>query len=556
VGLFGRKKKSSSGGSNVLRTYEKLINEGFDAIKRGDEDKAIITFRKVLRWISEDMSKITAMSDKDKKELSKMLTDVGEEMVKLKEYDVAIKILEKAKTIDPKNFRAWMDIGKDLLQRNTQIPYALVCLREAAKLRPENVEIHLLLGDAYRIQGQKEKALAAYQKALKVDPENPTVLEKVLRIQPENIEILEKYIAVLEKSGDKEELLKNYNKIVAITGNEAYLERGLQIDPNNKDLLLNKAQLLLKEDNVKEAKNILSGLIKKYPDDPNIKMLYDELMGTEEPAPEEKPNEIGVGDVFGDLSLEESTAPAPDVTEDLFNAPEEPMHTETHVEQEQKTEEEKKPEEKPEEKEAVPEAAPEPAPAEKVETPSEPEQKESKSEPEQKIEEAPAQEKELTPEEKFINAYKEKKLDVASAVLEEMGDSVKNLMNQPLDVLKFIYSHLLMAGNYDLASDFIAKIAELEPSEENKIEQARILIECGKMDEAEVLLNDIVKKNMKNGRALYLKARIQTIKGNDMGARNFLMMATKFNPELKEEAKDDAYFEKYQSEEWFKKIVS
>ena len=54
MGLFGKKKKSASGsgGSNLLRTYEKIINEGYDALKRGDEDKAKLTFRKVLRWLS------------------------------------------------------------------------------------------------------------------------------------------------------------------------------------------------------------------------------------------------------------------------------------------------------------------------------------------------------------------------------------------------------------------------------------------------------------------------------------------------------------------------
>ncbi len=524
MALFGRKKKSSSSGSGVLKGYEKSINEGFEAIEKGDHNKAKLTFRKVLRWISEDMEKINKLPEEEKNSLSDLLTNAGEEMVKLKEYDVAIKLLEKARTINPKNFRAWMTIGKDLLQRNTQIPYALVCLREASRIEPENVEAHLLLGDAYRIQGQKEKALAAYQKALKVDPDNPMVLEKVLKIQPENIEILEKYISVLERSGDTEELLKTYNKIVAITGNETYLERGLQIDPNNRDLLLNKTQLLLKEDKVKEAKNILSGLIKKYPDDPDIKMLYDELMPTEEKeAPPAK--SINVGDVFGDITLGEDTLEVSN-TEDIFAPPAE-------------------------KKEETPEV--EYTPVNEVPETSETEEITPEQAPELREKEEPP---ELSPREKFIKGYNAKKFDEASKALDEMGDGVRNLLSESSDILKFVYSHLLMEGNYELASEFIEKIADEEPTEENRIEFARILIECNKMDDAEKILNEIVKKNMKNGRALYMKARIQSIKGNDMGARNFLMMATKFNPELKEEAKDDAYFEKYQNEEWFKKITS
>ncbi len=519
MALFGRKKKGSSGGSSVLKGYEKSIREGFDYIEKGDKDKAKLTFRKVLRWVSEDIEKINKLPEDEKNKLSDLLTDAGIEMVKLGEYDVAIKLLERAKTINPKNFRAWMTIGKDLLQRNTQIPYALVCLREASRIDPENVEVHLLLGDAYRIQGQTDKALGAYQKALKVDPENPAVLEKVLRIQPENVEILDKYISVLERSGDKEELLKTYNKIVAITGNETYLERGLQIDPNNKDLLLNKAQILIKEDKINEAKEILFGLIKKYPDDPDIKMLYDELMPTEEKE-EKEVKSIEVGDVFGDLNLGEA-APAMD---DMFSEPE--------------VKEEPQPE-------------PEPPKEEKEEIPN-PEDTMEVSDVQ--IEEPPK--KEVTLKERFMDAYSNRKFDEASKLLDEMGEAVRELMGESTEIMKFVLSHLLMVGNYEIASEFMDKIAKVEPTEENKIELARILIESNKMNEAESVLNDIVKKNMKNGRALYLKARIQSVKGNDMGAKNFLRMALKFNPELKEEAKDDAYFEKYQDSDWFKSITS
>ena len=547
VPLFGKKKDKTSG---ILKNYEKVVNEGFDASSRGDTEKAVFNFRKVLRWVTEDIDKVSKLSKGDKKKLSELLTSAGEEMIKLKEFDAAIKLLEKAKTIDQENFRAWMDIGKDLLQRNTQVPYALVCLREAARLKPENVEAHLLLGDAYRIQGQLEKALAAYQKALKVDPENEDALQKVLKIQPENIDILEKYIKVLEQKGDKEELIKAYNRMVTITGDRDYLERGLQFDPENKDLLMNKARLLLKEDKTDEAKEIVRKLKEMYPDDVDISMLYDELnpKEAETPVEEEEPS-VEVGEVFEDISFGE----APEVSfeeEGTMQIEGSEAGEEKLPEPKEEVEElpgEKEIEEKPAVETPVVENAPQKEPATE-ETPIEIDEEEIK----------PA-ERELVipPEEMFLQTYAMGKKEDSAKLLEGMIDEdILKLLNEDVKILKFVYQTLIEQNRKELALKFIDKIIENEGTEENELEKAKLLIELQKMDEAESILNGIVKKNMKNGNALYLKARIQSIKGNDMGARNFLMMATKFNPALKEEAKKDPYLEKYKDKNWFNKITS
>lgn len=577
VPLFGKKKDKSSG---ILKNYEKVINEGFEASQRGDAEKAVFNFRKVLRWVSEDIDKVSKLSDSDKKKLSELLTSAGEEMINLKEFDAAIKLLEKAKTIDPKNFRAWMDIGKDLLQRNTQVPYALVCLREAAKLEPENIEAHLLLGDAYRIQGQLDKALAAYQKALKVDPENEDALQKVLKIQPENIDILEKYIKVLEAKGDKEELIKAYNRMVTITGDRDYLEKGLQFDPENKDLLMNKARILLKEEKVDEAKEIVNKLKEMYPDDADISMLYDELNPKEEEASvEEEVPSVEVGELFEDISLGEAPETSfedegtmqiagseegekenlPEiptiggaVTSGAVGSAMEEKKIETPEIKEQEVPEKEEPIK--EEEEIAPPAEPE----EKIEAPPE-EPKEEKLEEMKMGEEIVPEKKEIIipPEEMFLQDYEIGRFDDSAKLLEGMRDEdIMKLLSENVKILKFVYENLVKQGRRELALKFIDKIIEKEDTEENKLEKSRLLIDMGQMDEAESILNDIVKKNMKNGKALYLKARIQSIKGNDMGARNFLMMATKFNPELKEEAKNDPFLEKYRDKEWFKKITS
>ncbi len=578
VPLFGRKKDKSSG---ILKNYEKVVEEGFEAAKRGDEEKAILTFRKLLRWITEDYNKIVKLSEEERTKLSDLLTDAGEEMIRLKEFDIAIKILEKAKTINPKNFRAWMDIGKDLLQRNRQVPYALVCLREAAKLEPENVDAHLLLGDAYRVQGQLDKALAAYQMALKVDPDNEDALQKVLKIQPENLEVLEKYIKILEIKGNKEDLLKAYNRIVSITGDIEYLERGLQIDPENKGLLMNKAKLLLKNDEVDDAKKIVKMLSEKYPDDPDIQMLYDELMPTHniEEEVKEEIAPVEVSDLFGDISLGET----PDISFEEEgslqiegNESEADEKKRENEEEDQKIEEKELPkvaeetpietakesssvaiEEKNEDfKEENISEVPELAPVEEEKIPYK-EVISSAKEKKDELIEVPEDMITVPPEDMFMELYGLKKLDEAAELLSGMEDEeVMRLIEENVDVLKFVYEQMKKSGRKDVAMKFIEKISEIEPTEDNLVEKADMMIELGKLEDAEKLLNEIVKKNMKNANALYLKSRIMSVKGNDMGARNFLMMAIKFNPALKNRAKEDPHLEKYRDKDWFKKLVS
>ncbi len=593
VALFGRKKeKVKTGGA--IKPYEKVFKDGIQAMKGGDEDKAILSFRKLLRWVTEDVDKITKFSTDDRTRLSDILTKAGEAMIRLKEYDSAIKLLEKAKTINPNNFRAWMDIGRDLIQRNTQIPYALVCLREAAKLKPDNVEVHILLGDAYRTQGQDEKALKEYNEVLRIDPENEESLEKILKIQPDNVEILEKYVKVLEKKGKKDELVKAYNKIAAITGNREYLERGLKIDPENKELLMHKVRLLINDGNIEDARNILEKLLQSYPEDPDIEMLAEELKPEEREVAEVEVKPIEVEEVFGDmgfeeLSLEEENpveSGEPEVTSlaetepstQVSETPEmaevvEKESVEKPVEVEMKEMPVEKPEEikvetveaekiptevemkeiaieKPEETkvEASVEVIPTPAPEEKVETPPQ--------EVPVVAEEVEEKEKTIPPAEKFKREFESGNVENAKQMLGELkDDEILSFLTESENMLRFILEFLVEKNRYDLAIKFADKLAEINKSDENLLRKSRILIELGMVDDAENVLNELLKRNMKNGHALYEKARIMAIKGNEMGARNFLMIATRFTPEVKSKLMEDKYFASYRDKEWFRKLA-
>ena len=461
--LFGRKKRPSSN----IKTYENLLDEAKNAISSGDEDKAQILFRRIHRWINEDAVAVANMNEEEKNRISEILTEAGENMLMIKDYDYAIKMLEKAKTLNDRNVRAWLDIGRNLMERNTRIPYAISCLQEAVKLDPKNIEAYLLLGDGFRLQGQNEKALKAYHNVLEIDPENTAVMERILKIE-EDIDILKRYAEVLEKTGDTENLVGVYNRLATLTGEESYLEKGLQIDPENKELLITKASMLKQNNNYIEAMEIAKMLLDKYPDDPGVQVLYEEIAG-EEGKEEVKP--IGVEELFGDFEIE-------GIGEIEEEAPE--------IQETEKRQTERK-------------------------------------------------EDEVS---QFLTLFKDGKLDMAKKLLSEISKE---------DFEKLLSGEI----NYDLAK-FIVENVELERSR-NLIDD---LIAQNRIGEVEKFLNEILKKDFKNSKALFLKARLMAAKDSEMGARNFLTMSIKFDPKMKDSAKEDSLLKKYASTDWFKKLIS
>ncbi len=463
--LFGGRKKRES---TIVRDYAKTLEDAKALMNSGEDDRAQILLRRINRWVSEDFDRVSALSPNEKKTLSKILTEAGEKMLILKDYEYAIKTLEKAKSLDRNNVRAWLDIGRNLLERNVQIPYAVASLKEAVKLAPNNVEANILLGDALRMEGELKSALEAYFRALEVDPENEDVINKILKIEPDNVEVLKKYAELLKKKGNYNELLKVYNRLYSLTKDEKYLEEGLDIDPGNKDLLITKVRFLIDNNELVEANRIIEQLKEDYPDDPTVQMLYEEISGGEK----EEVKPIAVDELFGDLGIDEAIGD---------------LSTEENKGEEVKEE---------------------------------------------------TKEEEINKVDAFLEAFKDGNLDKAKEILKGLNpNEFMDLANREIsfELAKFMVDNLeIEKGNIIL--------------EEMLSHQA--------YDYAEKILNEILKRNFKDAKALFYKGKLMAAKGNDMGARNFLMMSVKFDSEIKKYIRGDKILKKYENEEWFKKLLS
>ena len=105
--------------------------------------------------------------------------------------------------------------------------------------------------------------------------------------------------------------------------------------------------------------------------------------------------------------------------------------------------------------------------------------------------------------------------------------------------------------SYELAK-FIIENMDIE----HGMKMIDALLAENRVAEVENFLNEILKKNMKDAKAMFLKSKVMAHKDNEMGAKNFLMMSLKFDPSLKEFAKKDATLQKYAEKDWYKNMLS
>ena len=144
------------------------------------------------------------------------------------------------------------NIASQLFANNDNSEDLTASLQKVLELYPNHAPAHHDLGGAYYQNGDKEKALAHYEKAVEIDPDNTTYLKsladfyfsaagrveealsmylKVLDLQPANIEalLMAGHISVTQQKFD---------------GAEDFYKRVLEIDPRHQDagLLFKKLQ--------------------------------------------------------------------------------------------------------------------------------------------------------------------------------------------------------------------------------------------------------------------------------------------------------------------------
>ena len=92
-------------------------------------------------------------------------------LASLDRWDEVVAVYREAARLRPGDADAQLRLGSALLLAADQPEEALEPLREAFRLRPTDPRPHVLLGDALNALGRHGEAVAAFEEALRLDPE-------------------------------------------------------------------------------------------------------------------------------------------------------------------------------------------------------------------------------------------------------------------------------------------------------------------------------------------------------------------------------------------------
>jgi len=466
--------------SSLLKSVNNMYNDAKD-FEKSNPEKAKQTYKKILPAISE-FDNIEDLNQNALK-ISQILTDVGIALFRLDDKDASIEYFEKAKSLEPKNADAWFNLGKALVSLNKQLPYALICLKEAFNNNPENINAKILLADIYRIQGDKDKALEIYKEIINKVEDRYDIINKILKLDENNKDALLEKVEYLKSKGKLDELPEIYKKLAIIDKNEEYIDEGLKLYPDNQALLLEKARFLINDKLYSYAKEIISNILNADPE--NIEAIglnenLDRLMNSNKLEIEQSNNEL-----------------ASKMFESIFEPPTETTKMETVNQYDSSIDRVKS---------AI-------------------------------LSDSPTLENDL-------NDFKD---DLYK--LPEILDDLKVSDTTLIRIVEFLVS----IKYFDVAK---AIANRLKDALKNSFYNGYILFKSGDIEGSERYFNEILKVSMDHAPTWYYKAAIMAWKKNEGACKNFLVMAIKKDPALKNKAVSDEYFDIYKSNSWFKSLVS
>ncbi|MGC8691820.1 MAG: tetratricopeptide repeat protein [Thermoplasmata archaeon] len=572
--LFGKR----SSNKTFVQVLRDTLEEGKN-YSSVDPTKARVTIRKILRMIEDASKQEKQAIMENKEEVINILWEAGRTLYDLNDREKAFDFFEKIKELNPNDYKPWFEIGKTLLTLNIQIPYATVNLKKALELNPDNVETLVLLGDVYRIQKDLENAKKYYKEALKKDPGRADIAEKILTIDPNDVEVLKLLLNYYLKIDDKLKVAEVYAHLASVENNMEYIQKALELNPDNVNILKTKIRLLIENKNFQEAKVTLDRLIELVPSDSEIYILkelinnkssenklfeeikpesnavkesalFDELVGSE--------NQVkGIENIMPDeiIAKEKSQEEKVELPEEKEEKVELPEEKEENVElPEEKEEKVELPEEK-EEKVELPEEK-----EEKVELPEEKEEKVELPEvKEEKVEsiiqitqpgqipQSEVQKKQPETPKVSLNVSQQGKIQLRPPNEKEIQALLKNpklgeISIKFKDNAEFISNiNKILLDQYTNKQIFIPAIESLLKAGFTSKELNEISLKLGpifdaislfvnnRLDDADKILNQIISKDFKNSLALFYKARISSKKNNMVGAKNFWTLANKFD---------------------------
>ena len=197
-------------------------------VKAGKDDQALTIFKQIERADSENFDALIAISGIYRRQ---------------KKYDESVAVLERALVMCESDSKSRAKISYNLgftYRQMGNLNDAIKCFEEVVEENPSDVLANNHLGAIYALQGNHAKAIEAYNRGLKYDINHP---------------ILQFNIA------------KSYAEIGETAKAQTFFEGSLRAKPGWTEAIEAYADLLLGENKITEADEVVTQALKINPDD-------------------------------------------------------------------------------------------------------------------------------------------------------------------------------------------------------------------------------------------------------------------------------------------------
>lgn len=193
---------------------------------------------------------------------------MGRILVTREQYDQAVREFQTVTQLEPRHAEAWFALGQTY-NAMKKPELAEPPLRRAVELAPDEARYHRGLGDAFARRSRFNEAVACFQRALTIDPQNREIAGLLARARalqartPEEYREARKALLELDAAETDNAFFQGQVGILdAQHGNlaeaEKRLKRALALDPHYAEALYNLATVYRQQGRHKEAQETLA----------------------------------------------------------------------------------------------------------------------------------------------------------------------------------------------------------------------------------------------------------------------------------------------------------
>lgn len=230
------------------QTYEQWVESGLEAVGEDSLAKAEECFRNALRLAPQDHRNPLVYGN-----LAKVQVAMGQRERALTSYELALNLVPKNVPLLMSRAALYLEMGN--------LSRALIDYRNVIDVDPNNTEALQYMGYIFTQQKEYTKAKTHYERLLSIEPDNyPAQLGVAILFQEvgKPADAIARLTILSEKYPDKAEILSMRAEIEAEMKQTELalmdLDRAIQIEPNNTNMILTRAYIHLHEGNKAKAR--------------------------------------------------------------------------------------------------------------------------------------------------------------------------------------------------------------------------------------------------------------------------------------------------------------